>query len=248
VHVPKTVRHVWGPVNLAERQRRAFHPREVLRRNSLREASRVHRLIVNNDQALRAFRDAGLNPTLEPNIIVDPPAELPKRDDDLLTISGLLIERKRPWLAIQALKEPALRDFRLQIIGDGPLRPDLEVLARHEGVSKRIHFLGRLPWADSMHRLARSRVLVHPSSREGSPWVVGEAAACGIPSVVFRGSGADTTARLSNNGSYICDGRTMALHLELAQGIESVSRSSAPQPSARWSAARLPTLLKEWWT
>jgi hypothetical protein len=40
-------------------------------------------------------------------------------------MSGLLIERKRRWLAVQALADKSLRDYRKVIVGDGHLRSEL---------------------------------------------------------------------------------------------------------------------------
>jgi len=61
---------------------------------------------------------------------------------------GNLIPRKAPELALRAIAH--LRDeipeARLVIVGDGPLRPELQRLAVSLGVADSVGFRGRLPW------------------------------------------------------------------------------------------------------
>jgi glycosyltransferase involved in cell wall biosynthesis len=57
----------------------------------------------------------------------------------------------REWHGLDAvialLARPALADAHLLIVGDGPVRPSLEELARRLGVSERVHFTGTMPRA-----------------------------------------------------------------------------------------------------
>lgn len=71
----------------------------------------------------------------------------------------------------------------LTLIGDGPMRPQLERLARTLGISDRIHFLGRLPPEEVALWMHRADVLCLPSRSEGMPNVVLEARASGLPVV-----------------------------------------------------------------
>jgi len=111
---------------------------------------------------------------------------------------------------------------------------------------RRVSFKGRLPHREVPALMAESRALVHPSVREGASWVVGEAAAVGVPSIVFAGVGAATTVKLSNNGGAICP-VIGDLATNLATGILQVCSRPEPQPSDRWSSKRLPGLMKKWW-
>lgn len=87
----------------------------------------------------------------------------------------------------------------LQIVGDGPLRPELEESARQHGLAS-VCFRGRLKREETMAMMKGARCLVFPSeSYEGLPMTVIEAFACGTPVIA------------SNIGAMqdlIADGRT----------------------------------------
>lgn len=72
------------------------------------------------------------------------------------------------------------------IVGDGPERPRLELLARKIGVDKRVHFLGARPAAAKL--FAAFDVFVLSSRSEGTPMVLLEAMAAGVP-IVAAGVG-----------------------------------------------------------
>jgi glycosyltransferase involved in cell wall biosynthesis len=74
-----------------------------------------------------------------------------------------------------------LPDCELLLVGDGPLRPSLEVAAKTAGVADRVHFAGWRP--DVPEILAASSLLVLPSQWEGMPNVVLEAMANRLPVV-----------------------------------------------------------------
>ncbi|MBZ6496467.1 glycosyltransferase family 4 protein [Natrinema longum] len=98
---------------------------------------------------------------------------------------GRLVEGKRPSVALEAL--PQIKrthpDAQLYLCGDGPLRSDLESLARELDIDDSVHFLGHVPY-DEMPRVYRSGdVLVLPSRAEGVPRTVLEAISTGLPVV-----------------------------------------------------------------
>jgi glycosyltransferase involved in cell wall biosynthesis len=105
---------------------------------------------------------------------------------------GHLIYRKRFEIAINALRDPLLATARLVIIGKpSPGQENyLAPIAAHLGVSERVQFLGQLSRAEVLSHMFSADVLFHPASREGSPGVIGEATAVGIPVVCFAGTGA----------------------------------------------------------
>lgn len=72
---------------------------------------------------------------------------------------------------------------RLRIVGDGPLRADLEALARTLGVAARVEWLGQR--TDVATLLGRGDIYVLPSRFEGFPNVLCEAMAAGAPVVAF---------------------------------------------------------------
>ena len=185
---------------------------------------------------------------LEPNIVIDVD-QFPRIavENDLLTMSGLLINRKRPWIALEALLDPRLANYRLNIVGDGPLRPVLEGFAKRSGLVPRVNFLGVVDREEALRLVAASRVLLHPAAREGASWAVGEAAALGVPAVAVQGSGADSTIRLSQNGGFVVRSDQRNLVNAFAEAILTVLSRPRPLPSTRWSAARFPALFDKWW-
>jgi teichuronic acid biosynthesis glycosyltransferase TuaC len=114
-------------------------------------------------------------------------------DGFTLLCVGSLIPRKGHDLVIQALAR--LPDCQLVIAGSGPLRGDLEALARRVGVADRVRFLGETPHAQLPALYAAADVLVLASSREGWANVLLEAMACGAPVVATDVNGAGEVVR-----------------------------------------------------
>jgi glycosyltransferase involved in cell wall biosynthesis len=103
--------------------------------------------------------------------------------------AGRLIEKKgfqtslRAFVAFQALNPGAL----FTIAGEGPLRGDLQTLARELGVADRVRFVGFLSQAQLREQFYGSHIFLHPSERgadgnqEGVPNAMLEAMASGLP-------------------------------------------------------------------
>lgn len=104
---------------------------------------------------------------------------------DVLVV-GRLLEHKRPDLALRAFAAVhARRDgVRLGIVGDGPLRGDLERQADELGVAGNVEFYGRIEEDQRVSELVRgTRVLLSLSEREGFGLIVAESLALGTPVV-----------------------------------------------------------------
>jgi len=108
-----------------------------------------------------------------------------------------LVEKKGTRFLIEAMPAIVAANpaAQLTIIGDGPLRFDLEALARKLGVTANITFMGEQNHATVLEVMARSAVVAIPSVRaangdsEGLPTVVYEAGALGVPVVGSDSSG-----------------------------------------------------------
>ncbi|MBL9190066.1 MAG: glycosyltransferase family 4 protein [Opitutaceae bacterium] len=99
-----------------------------------------------------------------------------------------LVEKKgldhqlRIYAALHAAGVP----FAARIVGDGPLRAELERLAGHLGIAGHVTFTGHLPQHEVWSQLAWADVLLHtgviaPSGdRDGLPNVIPEAMAAGV--------------------------------------------------------------------
>ena len=97
---------------------------------------------------------------------------------------GRLVRTKGARDAIAALGHLADADVVLDIVGDGPDRPECEALARALGLGGRVVFHGRLPRANIDDFYRRADVFVFPSYREPGGNVQFEAMAYGLPLIV----------------------------------------------------------------
>lgn len=76
------------------------------------------------------------------------------------------------------------KQFRLSIVGDGEMRPDIEIMIERYGLQAFVHLVG---WASSdvvIAHLREARAMVLPSFAEGLPVVIMEALALERPVVV----------------------------------------------------------------
>jgi len=118
----------------------------------------------------------------------------PEAEPPTLTCIGRMIERKGQKFLIGAaglLKARGV-DFRLQFVGDGPMRAELEALANKEGVADRVTWVGNVPHARVPDLIRRSAIVILPSildwkqEAEGLGMVLVEASACGKPVIGTR--------------------------------------------------------------
>jgi glycosyltransferase involved in cell wall biosynthesis len=114
---------------------------------------------------------------------------------DILYV-GRLVEKKGCHYLLQAFEQiqDKFPDYRLVIVGDGPLGTELKSYARERGV--RVTFLGALPAEQVRDCLDRTRVFCLPSitadngDAEGMGIVLLEAQAAGVPVITSARGGA----------------------------------------------------------
>jgi len=103
--------------------------------------------------------------------------------------AGRLLSHKNVDVLLRATKILAERNpkISLSIIGDGPAKANLEILAKELCIEKNVSFLGFLEDHNELYRIMlASRVFVLPSTREGFGIAVLEANACGMPVVTIN--------------------------------------------------------------
>ncbi len=98
----------------------------------------------------------------------------------LATVVNLVAEKDQA-LAIRSLRK--LPEHHLVVVGDGPLRADLQALSRHLGVAERVRFFEPMPQSELSFLYSSADALLLTSVREGWPNVVLESLACGTPVV-----------------------------------------------------------------
>jgi glycosyltransferase involved in cell wall biosynthesis len=88
--------------------------------------------------------------------------------------------------------------WELDLVGDGPLRGEMESLAASLGIASRVHFLGQR--MDVEQILARVQIGVLASHWEGFPLTVLEAMRAGLPVVASAVGGIDESVRDGETG------------------------------------------------
>lgn len=106
-------------------------------------------------------------------------------DAFVLAGSGRFVDRKGFDTLVRAVAR--VPDTWLWLMGDGPLRTDLEALVHMLGVTHRTRFLG---WVDEpMHYVAAADAYCMPSRHEPLGNVILEAWYCGVPAISTRSEG-----------------------------------------------------------
>lgn len=96
------------------------------------------------------------------------------------------------------------KDFRMVFIGDGQDRAGIESYAQHLGIGGKCIFTGSLADREALRAwYSRADLFLFPSSFDTNGLVVREAAACGLPSVLLRGSCAAEGVTHGRNGFLI---------------------------------------------
>lgn len=116
-----------------------------------------------------------------------PIAPQPRSDLTSRTIvaAGRIVPEKQFIHLVRAFEEiaPDLPGWRLRILGDGPLRPELVAHAAKVGLADRIELPGAV--ADMAPEWARAAICALSSKTEGFPLVAQEAMSAGVPVVTY---------------------------------------------------------------
>lgn len=109
--------------------------------------------------------------------------------DFAVLVVGVIRGVKRHEIALKALKEllAAVPSAQMVLAGEGPMRPDMERLARELGIAERVHFLGHRD--DVPDLMAAADVLLLTSRSEGVPQAVTQALGLGLPVVATKVGG-----------------------------------------------------------
>jgi glycosyltransferase involved in cell wall biosynthesis len=124
---------------------------------------------------------------------------------------GRFVPQKDPTTLVAALAEVlhSRRDAHVVLVGDGPLRGEVERGLSAQGVGDRAIFTGvRL---DARRLYPAFDVVVHPSRWEGQPMVVQEALAERVPVVATRVAGVDELLVDGGNGYVVASGNATEL-------------------------------------
>ena len=113
----------------------------------------------------------------ENDLVVLGIAKFHHREDPLTLLSGFAIVSKE------------VSGLHLVLIGDGPLRSEIDLFIRERDVQN-VHLPGYMPYSKLPLYFAISDIFVHPAQRECWGVSVQEALACGVPTIVAESVGA----------------------------------------------------------
>ena len=174
--------------------------------------------------------------SVEPSSGVEPSGRAARDDGTvrLLTVARL-VEKKGHANALRAIA--SLRDempgLRYDVIGDGPLRAELEALAATLGIGERVHFHGAAS-GDAVRRamddadfFVLSSVTSADGDEEGTPTVLLEAASRGLPVLATRHAGIPEVVKDGESGMLVAEGDDAAL----AEGLRAMVRARERWPA-----------------
>jgi colanic acid/amylovoran biosynthesis glycosyltransferase len=160
----------------------------------------------------------------------------------LLTVARL-VEKKGIAVALHAIAQ--LRDegteVRYDVIGDGPLRAELEALAKSLGIADRVHFPGAAPNARVRQAMGEADLFVLPSmtasngDEEGTPTVLLEAADARLPVLATRHAGIPEIVADGESGVLVREGDPIAL----AEGLRTLLAARHRWPAMGEAGRRL---------
>jgi glycosyltransferase involved in cell wall biosynthesis len=119
---------------------------------------------------------------------------------DLIFVGSLVaVKQIDILLNALALLNQTHQNSRLAIVGEGPLRTELESLASRLNIGEMVTFLGHKDSTEVAGYLKRSRLFVMTSRVEGLPMAMIEALSCGLPVVMPDVGDVTTVARHGEN-------------------------------------------------
>lgn len=163
------------------------------------------------------------------------PPKAPARGEAArILLCGRMVEKKGHRFALAAAAYAVSKGaaLELRMIGDGPLRPDIEACIAEHGLRERVRILGSLTYGQYLAELTAAHVVLQPSvtaadgeTEGGAPTVLIEAQAAGKPIVTTRHADIPEIVRPDESALLVPENDSVAL------GEVLVDLLSAPE---RW--------------
>lgn len=261
VHLPglSGVRKIWGPVGSSDARLEAADSVFSQLISALKThwfkflGSRVDLVVCQTGHVAKRLDATPIQFVIEQNCIVSPRSRFWEKEagETLIpsvAVVGVLTERKRPQLAIEALRKTGEGRWKLIMIGDGPLRETLE--ESHGDLIKGglLRITGWLPREEARSEVDKCVGLIHPSVREGAPWAIAEALTQGKWVATVAGNGADyLVTTVQDGGAVVANSRTEA-GADLGHAvIKLLNDGRRPSAGSRWAAERFDRELSSWY-
>jgi glycosyltransferase involved in cell wall biosynthesis len=101
-----------------------------------------------------------------------------------ILIAGRMVPYKLPDVTVEAFaRSPILQKHRLVVVGDGPLKSQMEQRIKSAGLSERVTFTGSLRQAEVGEWMRKADIFSFPTIRELGAGALVEAMACGMACV-----------------------------------------------------------------
>jgi glycosyltransferase involved in cell wall biosynthesis len=169
----------------------------------------------------------GVRPIESPQLRVHSPRRI--------VMAGRLSVQKNPLLAIKALALIRDLDWSFEVIGDGPLGPDMRALAEKSGIGSRVILHGWIPNAQVAEFMAGADILLMPSLNEGLSMVAIEALQHGLAIVASQIGGMQDIVEEGRNG-FLCELSPGAFAQKLGALLADGSRLEGMRRASRQKA------------
>lgn len=150
-----------------------------------------------------------------------------------LLFVGRVVYQKGLDILLTALAALKKLDWTLEIVGDGPRHPDLQVEANELGIAERIHFSGWKYGDELAQAYASANLFAYPSRHEGMPNALLEAMASGLPAVATHIAGNEELVAHDETGLLVATEDAAALQIKLAELIADPARRERMGAAAR---------------
>ncbi len=127
---------------------------------------------------------------------------LPKQKEKIICTTADLIKSKNINIIIEAFKYFSVKykDYKLEIIGDGPLRKNLEALVSKYNLNNSVSFTGNVPNIEVFKHMSKSFCFILTSKPEGFGIVYAEAMYNKCITIGTKGEGIDGFIKNGQNG------------------------------------------------
>ena len=200
--------------------------REKTKTQLFRLARLADGFVFQTEAARRCYGDSVKNSTIIPNAVNKDFMNLtPFSGEKRKTIVniGRLEDQKNQKLLIEAFAAADIKDYTLEIYGDGPLKSDLQNLILSLDLKDKVFLKGHVP--NVKEHIADASIFVLSSDYEGIPNVLLEAMALGLPLVTtdFAGGGAHILIEDGENGLIVPKGDAK----QLSSAIKELTENKA---------------------
>jgi glycosyltransferase involved in cell wall biosynthesis len=154
-----------------------------------------------------------------------------RKRSDVISVCNLLPVKNVQLILDVAEKLPA---FTFRIVGDGPLKDQLESACYKRGITN-LEFVGSLDAPQVARSMSESKVFLLTSLLEGTPTVIMEAMACGLPVVTTDANEFSAFLCEGENGYVVADldVDSLVLKLEHLLGDHALRQSIAVNNRAK---------------